>query len=100
MLCGWKLTWFRASSTLLLECTPGTMKRWVLSPAEDGDDADDGDDDDDDGGGDDDDDDSSNIKNNVFLFPKICFAKRLKIWRKNRINNRRMKGINVGPRRS
>ena len=22
MLCGWKLTWFRTSSTLLLECTP------------------------------------------------------------------------------
>ena len=32
MLCGWKLTWLRTSSTLLLECTPGTTRRWVLSP--------------------------------------------------------------------
>ena len=48
MLCGWKLTWFRTSSTLLLECKSGTTRRWVLPTADDDNDGDDGDDDDDD----------------------------------------------------
>ena len=38
MLCGWKLTSFRTSSSLLLECTPGTTRS-------DGDDKDDASDD-------------------------------------------------------